>query len=98
MNANASIPDMYSHFQDIVHSLISLRKVYAKEDQVRKILNSLTPKWDRKTLAIKEANVISSLKIDELIGNLMSFEVQMLGRRENKSSKKKLTAFNALID
>jgi len=52
MNASESIPDMYSHFQDIVHSLISLGKVYLEEDQVRKILNSLTPEWDQKTLAI----------------------------------------------
>ena len=43
MNANESISDMYSRFQDIVHSLISLGKEFSEEDQVRKILNSLTP-------------------------------------------------------
>ena len=98
MNTNESISDMYSRFQDIVHSLISLGKEFSEEDQVRKILNSLTPEWDQKTLAIEEANDISTLKIEELIGNLMSFEVQMIGRRESKASEKKSMAFNALTD
>ena len=63
MNPNESISDMYSRFQDIVHSLISLGKEFSKEDQVRKILNSLTPEWDQKALVIEEANDISTLKI-----------------------------------
>lgn len=42
MSPNESIYDMYSRFQDIVHSLIALGKKISKEDQVRKILNSLT--------------------------------------------------------
>ena len=71
MNPNESISDMYSRFQDIVHSLISLGKNFSEEDQVRKILNSLTPEWDQKTLAIEEANDISVMKIEELIENQM---------------------------
>ena len=61
MNPNESILDMYSRFQDIVHSLIALGKNFSKEDQVRKILNSLTLEWDQKTPAIEEANDISTL-------------------------------------
>ena len=80
-NPNESISDMYSRFQDIVHSLISLGNEFSEEDQVRIFLNSLTTEWDQKILAIEEANDISTLKIEELIGNLMSFEGQMIGRR-----------------
>jgi len=98
MIPNESISDMYSRFQDIVHSLISLGKEFTEEDQVRKILNSLTPEWDLKTLAIEEANDISKLKIEELIGNLMSYEVQVQGRKDSKSAEKKSIAFNALMD
>ena len=87
MNPNEFISDMYSRFQDIVHSLISLGKNFSKEDQVRKILNSLTPEWDQKTLAIEEVNDISSLKIEELIGNLMSFEVLMQVARPQRRSR-----------
>ena len=86
MHANESISDMYCRFQDIVHSLIALGKSFLEEDQVRKILNSLTPESDQKTLAIEEANDIRLMKIEELIGNLMSYEVQLQGRRENKAT------------
>ena len=98
MNPNESISDIYSKLQDIVHSLISLGKDFFEDDEVRKILNSLTPEWDQKTLAIEEANDISVMKIEKLIGNLMSFEVQMPGRRESKVSEKKSIAFNAITE
>lgn len=98
MNPNESISDMYRRFQDIVHSLISLGKNFSEEDQVRKKLNSFTAEWDQKTLAIEEANDINTLKIEELIENLMSIEVQMKGRRESKASEKKSIAFNAITD
>ena len=98
MSQNESISDMYSRFQDIVHSLIALGKNISEEDQVRKFLNSLTSDWDQKTLAIEEANNVSTLKIEELIGNLMSFEAQMQGRRESKMSEKKSIAFNAITN
>ena len=81
MNSNESISDMYSRFQNIVHSLIYLGNEFSEEDQVRIFLNSLTPEWDQKTFVIEEANGIGTLKIEELIGNLMSYEVQMIGRR-----------------
>ena len=95
MHENESISDMYCRFQDIVHSLIALGKGFSEEDQVRKILNSLTPEWDQKTLTIEEANDVSQMKIEELIGNLMSYEVQLQGRKESKATEKKSIAFKA---
>ncbi|WP_373694340.1 hypothetical protein, partial [Pseudomonas aeruginosa] len=47
INPNESISDMYSTFQDIMHSLISLGNNFSKEDQVRMILNSLSSEWDQ---------------------------------------------------
>ena len=89
MNPNESISDMYSRFQDIVDYLISLGKEFSEEDQVRKILNSLTPERDQKTLAIEKANDISILKVEELIGNLMLYDVQMIKKRESEAYEKK---------
>ena len=98
MKPNESISDMYSRFQDIVHALISLGKKITEEDQVRKILNSLPSEWDQKTLAIEEANDISIMKIEDLIGNLMSYEVKLQIRKENQANEKKSLALNAMID
>lgn len=38
MKQNLSIADAYYRFQDIVHFLISLRKIISEDDQIRKTL------------------------------------------------------------
>ena len=69
--------EMYSRFQDILHALIGLGEKYSDFDIVSKVLNSLTDDWERKVLAIEEANDLSITKPEELIGNLMSYEVNL---------------------
>lgn len=81
-NANESISDMYSCLQDNTHPLMQLSESISKFDIVSKILNSLTNEWEWKVLAIEEANDLSKLKVEELIGNLMSYEVSLLVRKQ----------------
>ena len=69
MKQDETINDMYSRFQDIYHSLLALGVTYSDFDIVSKILNSLTDDWERKVLAIEEDNDISTIKLEELIGN-----------------------------
>lgn len=38
------------------------------------------------------------MKIEELIGNSMSYKVQLQGRKENKATEKKSLAFNATTE
>ena len=78
MNENESISNMYCRFQEIVHSLTTHGKTYSEGDQVRKLLNSLTQEWDQKTLAIEDD--VNEMKIEKLIRNLMSYEVQLRKR------------------
>jgi len=42
---------------------------------VRKILRSLPKRFDMKVTDIEEAQDISSVKVDELIGSLQNFEI-----------------------
>ena len=94
MKQGESISEMYSRFQDIHHSLIALGVTYSEPDVVSKILNSLTDEWERKVLAIEEANDISTIKAEELIGNLMSYEVNLQAKRVQAQDKKNI-AFHA---
>jgi len=48
------------------------------EKLVRKILRSLSNKYDMKVTAIEEAQDISNMKVDELIGSLQTFELGMI--------------------
>ena len=98
MNENESISDMYCRFQEIVHSLTALGKTYSEADQVRKILSSLTPDWDQKTLTIEEANDANEMNIEELIGNLLSYEVQLQKRKESMPIEKKSIALKAIAN
>jgi FtsZ-binding cell division protein ZapB len=66
---------------------------------VRKILRALTPDWEKKTTAIEEANDLSTLTLENLIGNLMAYEVQLEDRKKDEEPKnKKILAFNASSD
>ena len=89
---------MYSRFQDIHHALIGLGEKYTDFDIVSKVLNSLTDEWERKVLAIEEANDLSTMKPEELIGNLMSYEVNMQAKKdqaqERSSTRKKECSFS----
>ncbi|GJZ08237.1 zf-CCHC domain-containing protein [Tanacetum coccineum] len=49
----------------------------AKMNYVRKFLRALHPKWRAKVTAIEESKDLSSLALDELIGNLKVHEVVM---------------------
>src|SRR5574338_332479 len=91
MKQGESISEMYSRFQDIYHSLLALEVTFTESDVVSKILNSLTDEWERKVLAIEEANDISTIKTEELIGNLMSYEVNLQARRAQAQDKKTIT-------
>ncbi|MCI90589.1 gag-pol polyprotein, partial [Trifolium medium] len=52
------------------------------EKLVRKILRSLPKKFDMRVTAIKEAQDISSMKTDELIGSLQTYESKANERSE----------------
>lgn len=51
-----------------------MKKVY-EEELARKILRYLPKKFDMKVTAIEEAQDISSIKVDDLIGSLLTFEM-----------------------
>ena len=88
MKPNETINDMYSRFQTIHHALIGLGQKYSDFDVVSTVLHSLTSEWEGKVLAIEEANDLSVMKPDELIGNLMSYEANLQARKEQKEEKK----------
>jgi hypothetical protein len=79
-----SIQDYHLNILDIANSFESLREKISDEKRVRKILRSLPKRFDMKVTAIKEAQDISSLKVDELIGSLQNFEINV----NNKTDKK----------
>ncbi|GKD68776.1 hypothetical protein Tco_1322866, partial [Tanacetum coccineum] len=71
-----SIDSGFARFNTIITSLKALDEGFSSKNYVRKFLKALHPKWRAKVMAIEESN-LSSLALDELIGNLKVHEVVM---------------------
>ncbi|GJS16773.1 hypothetical protein Tco_0411245 [Tanacetum coccineum] len=70
-----SIDNAFARFKTIITSLKALDEGFSSKNYVRKFLRALHPKWRVKVTAIKESKDLTSLLLDELIGNLKVYEV-----------------------
>ncbi|GJS21913.1 retrovirus-related pol polyprotein from transposon TNT 1-94 [Tanacetum coccineum] len=70
-----SIDSAFARFNTIITSLKALDEGYSSKNYVRKFLRALHPKWRAKVTAIKESKDLTSLFLDELIGNLKVHEM-----------------------
>jgi hypothetical protein len=95
MLEDESILDYHLNILDIANSFESLGEKVSDEKLVRKILRSL-PKWfAMKVTAIEEAQEISNLKVDELIGSLQNFEISVNSKTDKKG---KGIAFSSCVE
>ncbi|GJV55652.1 hypothetical protein Tco_1456657 [Tanacetum coccineum] len=70
-----SIDNAFARFNNIIASLKVLDKGFSSKNYVRKFLRALHPKWRAKVTTIEESKDLTSLSLDELIGNLKVYEV-----------------------
>ncbi|GJV51240.1 hypothetical protein Tco_1446981 [Tanacetum coccineum] len=83
----------FASFNTIITSLKALDEGFSSKNYVRKFLRAFHPKWHAKVMAIKESKDLTSLSLDELIGNLKVYEViikknceMVKGKREQNRS------------
>ncbi|MQL86329.1 hypothetical protein Taro_018866 [Colocasia esculenta] len=96
MMTGETITQMYSRFTDITNGLAGLGKMYNTGDMVRKILRSLPSQWTPKVTAIEEANDLTIMSLEKLIGSLMAHEINMERLSESSSKKKFTNAFKVI--
>nr|GEV37247.1 retrovirus-related Pol polyprotein from transposon TNT 1-94 [Tanacetum cinerariifolium] len=70
MRVLQSIDSAFARFTSIITSLKALDEGYSSKNYVRKFLRALHPKWRAKVTSIKESKDLTSISLDELIGNL----------------------------
>ncbi|GJX75289.1 retrovirus-related pol polyprotein from transposon TNT 1-94, partial [Tanacetum coccineum] len=75
-----SIDCAFSRFNTIITSLKALDESFSSRNHVRKFLRALPTKWRPKVTAIEESKDLSTLSLDELIGNLKVYEMMHLPR------------------
>jgi hypothetical protein len=85
MKEDENIHEFHMNVLDIANTCDALGEKISDAKLVRKILRSLPRRFDMKVTAIEEAQDISTLKLDELIGSLQTFELAIEDRSEKKS-------------
>ncbi|GJX74059.1 retrovirus-related pol polyprotein from transposon TNT 1-94 [Tanacetum coccineum] len=88
ISEDESIDSAFARFNTIITSLKALDEGYSSKNYVRKFLRALHPKWRAKVTAIKESKDLTSLSLDELIGNLKVHE--MIIKKDSEIVKAKV--------
>nr|GEW31940.1 UBN2 domain-containing protein [Tanacetum cinerariifolium] len=91
-----SIDNAYAKFDTIITSLKAFDEGFSSKNCVRKFLRDLHPKWHAKVTAIEESKNLTTLPLDELIGNLKVYEEVIKKDFETVKSKKKQSRSLAL--
>ena len=90
MKPNESIVEMFTTFKNVVNGLEGLGNRVSEEDRVSKILTCLPPKWNSKMEAIEKTKNLKELPLEDLIGSLMTYEMNIASTRKgNERGKKK---------
>ncbi|XP_070017679.1 uncharacterized protein [Nicotiana sylvestris] len=90
MKDDESIQDMHTRFTSIINELLSLSDSIPRNKLVRKILSILPSSWESKVNATTEVKDLHELTVDELVGNLKTYEMKRkidTKRREPKKEK-----------
>ena len=85
MTDNESFDEFYAKLNDIINSAYNLGEIYDQPKIVRKILRSLTENFRSKVTAITKSKDVDFISVDELIGSLQSYELDLLKTGKSKS-------------
>ncbi|GKD04059.1 zf-CCHC domain-containing protein, partial [Tanacetum coccineum] len=85
----------FARFNTIITSLKALDESFSSRNHVRKFLRALPTKWRPKVTAIEEFKDLSTLPLDELIGNLKVYEVVL--EKDLETSRNKKEKYKSLV-
>ncbi|GJT76819.1 zf-CCHC domain-containing protein [Tanacetum coccineum] len=88
--------ESFAKFNTIITSLKALDEGFSSKNCVRKFLRALHPKWRAKVTAIEESKNLTTLSLDELIGNLKVYEEVIKKDSETVKSKREQSRSIAL--
>ena len=80
-----SFDEFYAKLNDVVNFTYNFGEIYYQPKIVRKILRSLTEDFRLKVTAITESKDLDSILIDELVGSLQSYELDLPKTNKSKS-------------
>ncbi|XP_050935354.1 uncharacterized protein LOC127144011 isoform X1 [Cucumis melo] len=87
MTEDESVLDYNKRVLEIANESLLLSEKILDSKIMRKVLRSLPKKFDMKVNAIEEAHDITTLKLDELFGSLLMFEMATADRESKKDKR-----------
>ncbi|GMI67464.1 hypothetical protein HRI_000415700 [Hibiscus trionum] len=96
MDPDESVSKMFDRFSVIVNGLKGFGDIIPEDKLLRKLLYSLPESWDSKRTAIIEARDLKTLKLDALVGSLLTHEIMRKGREEEKKMEDKKVEKNKI--
>ena len=93
MSDDETFDEFYAKLNDIVNYVYNLGEIYDQPKIVRKILRSLIEDFRPKVTTITESKDVDSILVDELVGSLQCYELDL-----PKTSKSKSMALKSVDD
>ncbi|GMP23151.1 hypothetical protein CsSME_00000857 [Camellia sinensis var. sinensis] len=84
MKDSETFDEFYAKLSDIVNSSFNLGEKIPESKVVGKILRSLPDRFQPKVTAIEEAQDVDNLKLDQLVGNLQTYEAHRNFKKKQK--------------
>ena len=91
MSNDERFNELYAKLNNIVNFTYNFGEIYDQSKIVRKILRSLTKDFRPKVTVITESKDVDSIHIDDLVGSLQSYELDL-----PKTNKSKLMALKSV--
>ena len=74
MQEGEKVSDYCVRVNDVVNKLTTLAENIDKQVVIKKVLRSLTPRWDHIAIVIEESKDLTNLHFDNLVGSIISHE------------------------
>ena len=86
MPANESITSWFDRYTTIINQLNQLERVIPEDEMVKRLLKSLLKSWRSTVVAIREANDLNKISLDEICGSFLTYEqeVNQIDEEEKK--------------
>jgi hypothetical protein len=85
MLENETFDEFYTRINDLRNSMVSLGKKVSVEKLIKKILRFLPERFKIKVTSIEESKDLDSMKIEELVGFLQTYEYSLLPDKKAKA-------------
>jgi len=91
MLENETFGEFYTMINDLRNSMVSLGKKVSDAKLIKKILRSLPERFKIKVTSIEESKDLDSMKIEELLGSLKTYEYSLPPVKKEKGMAFKAT-------